>query len=157
LGTSADHYYAVAPAPGQPAPSQWLDPPAVVNQWKTRHDGDRCPMVVVTATGGGILAAAWTAEGLTRLKGELKAAPWQKGDDAFGSSIILISSVSGGSVGTMYFAEELAERGDPSPLPNGCDSAVSVPDAARTSSLREAAWGLAYPDTLRVALPLAAG
>jgi hypothetical protein len=53
--------------------------------------------VVVAASGGGITASLWTARVLTALQGEV-------GTD-FTRSIRLISSVSGGSVGTMYFLD----------------------------------------------------
>ena len=52
-------------------------------------------LVVVTAAGGGIQAAAWTAQvlaGLDRIYGP-----------DFTRSVGLVSGVSGGSVGTMYY------------------------------------------------------
>jgi hypothetical protein len=157
LGTSSDHYYALLDSS---KPPYWLEPKQVLNQWHERHNQDECPLVVVTATGGGILAAAWTAEVLTKLQETLQTAPCQRGakDNAFNSSIVLISSVSGGSVGAMYFADALAEsRGgfQNVNLPSGCP-AFSVPGVAQASSLREAAWGLAYPGVLRTAAPVLA-
>lgn len=159
LHFSADHYYAVPKLAGErsekPQPAQWSSPQDVAMKWQASHSGDACPMVVVTATGGGIVASAWTAEVLTQLDKELNTAPCgSKEDNTFSRSIVLISSVSGGSVGAMYFAEELAERsGALSPAATNCGS-FSAPQAAQSSSLREAGWGLVYPDILRVAFPV---
>ena len=67
-------------------------------------------MIVVAANGGGIQASAWTARVLTGL--EEACQPDQLDcDQDFGKSIRLISSVSGGSVGTMYFMNEYEEDG----------------------------------------------
>jgi len=57
-------------------------------------DGKRT-LVVVTAAGGGIQASAWTAQVLTGLHERYK--------NTFTQSIGVISAVSGGSVGVMFF------------------------------------------------------
>ncbi|HZS27521.1 MAG TPA: hypothetical protein VFB76_09845, partial [Candidatus Angelobacter sp.] len=158
----ADHYYVVHPllaAPGsraahsQMAASQSPDPAEIARTWQARHASDHVPMVVVTATGGGIQATAWTAKVLNELHKQLQEPGCQKN---FGKSVVLISSVSGGSVGSMYFVEHLAEENDPgfsATVPASC-SQFSVEDAAQASSLREAAWGLAYPDLFRTIFPV---
>jgi len=61
------------------------------------------PVVVIAAGGGGIQSAAWTTSVLDQLGKRLKA-------DSGGAydlphSIRLISGVSGGSVGGMFYAE----------------------------------------------------
>ena len=158
----SDHYYVVHPlsaAAGEPAAHSQMaapqapDPAEIARRWQAQHANDNVPMVVVTATGGGIQASAWTAKVLTELQSELKKPGCQKD---FGKSVVLISSVSGGSVGSMYFVEHLAEENDPgfsTTVPASCEQ-LSVEDAARSSSLREAAWGLAYPDLFRTILPV---
>src|SRR5579859_7870564 len=158
----ADHYYVVHPisaASGEPAAHSQMaapqapDPAEIARRWQAQHASDHAPMVVVTATGGGIQASAWTAKVLSELHDELQKPDCQKD---FGKSVVLISSVSGGSVGSMYFAEHLAEENDPgfvAPVSPSCQQ-FSVEDAARSSSLREAAWGLAYPDLFRTIFPV---
>jgi hypothetical protein len=95
------------------------------------------PVVVVATTGGGITAALWTTRVLTSLQREI-------GPD-FSRSIRLISSVSGGSVGTMYFLDRFTPQGPPAAA--DLDRIVA---AAGKPSVDAAAWGLAYPDLWRV-------
>ena len=101
--------------------------------------------IVVATSGGGIQAAAWTARVLTGLV----AAGDEAGlHDYFSQSIRAISSVSGGSVGTLYFVNAYQDgkfdRG----------SVQSVFDSAADSSLDEVSWGLVYPDMFRSVAPL---
>jgi hypothetical protein len=110
----------------------------------------RRKVIVVAANGGGIQAAAWTAQVLTGLelqcRAELKDKPRE-----FGRTLRLISAVSGGSVGAMYFTN--AWRG-----PDGlADDAVlgNVVEQAMSSSLDQVAWGLVYPDLMRSFFPFA--
>ena len=110
-------------------------------------------LVVVTAPGGGIHAAAWTAQVLTGLH-------YRYGAD-YARSLFLISAVSGGSVGTMYYLDAWG-RGDgttfaPSALAEdpktGHPFEGSIRANAQASSLEAAAWGVAYPDLMRVLFP----
>ena len=101
-------------------------------------------LVVVCASGGGIQAAGWTAQVLTGLQE----------DDLLGKSftkaIGLISSVSGGSVGSMYYLDHFNARGYP---PD--DESDNIFNSATADSLDAVGWGLAYPDLWRViALPI---
>jgi hypothetical protein len=97
-------------------------------------------LTVVTASGGGIQAAAWTARVLTGLQEEL--------GPEFTRSIALVSAVSGGSVGSYFalsaFAEQGGERGA-----MRADALRAVSAAASESSLEPTAWGLLYPDLQR--------
>jgi len=70
----------------------------------------RRTLVAVTASGGGIQAAAWTARVLSGLR-EMYA-------DEFARSTFLISAVSGGSVGTMYYLDDGGQLTSPSPFPH---------------------------------------
>jgi hypothetical protein len=97
-----------------------------------RHGGRR--IIVVAANGGGIQAGAWAAQVLYGLHSRL---------DGFGDALRMISSVSGGSVGTAYYTHWRASAAN-STIP---------PDSASRSSLDEVAWGLAWPDFLRALLP----
>ena len=127
----------------------------IYDEWRFPRgpDGKRT-MIVVTASGGGIQAAAWTARVLFGLEGLIKD---------FRRSIGLISSVSGGSVGTMYY---LAQR--PSKIPDdlSVEQAQQAAQSAEAkvqkllqngpyaSSLEAVSWGLAFPDLVRTILPL---
>ncbi len=116
-----------------------LSPSAVIRAGKPGAG-----IIVVAASGGGIKAAAWTARVLTGL---------EEGDPGkFGGSIRLVSSVSGGSVGTMYFVNEYYANGGGLPSdPAELEQAVGH---AKASSLDDIAWGLVYPDFLRVFVPV---
>lgn len=98
-------------------------------------------LVVVTASGGGIQAAAWSAKVLTELDKTLPG---------FGDSIGLISSVSGGSVGTMYY---LGLRGANKLDTMPADLADKIVVRASDSALEACAWGWAYPDLIRTMFP----
>jgi hypothetical protein len=124
-----DHYYTMPRTGATAAPG--LTPKQMLNKWAERHASDHSPLVIVTAAGGGIQAAAWTTIVLKQLE---DAVP------QFRESIVLISSVSGGSVGTMYFAGTYVD---------GCKTA-DIENLAASSSLRQVAWGFAYPDALRI-------
>ena len=67
-------------------------------------------LIVVAASGGGIQAAAWTAQVLSGLDTE--------NDGNFGPKVRLISAVSGGSVGAMYFVDAYRERTRGRIIPN---------------------------------------
>lgn len=95
-------------------------------------------IIVVAVNGGGIQAEAWAARVLTGLEKEL--------DEKFGRSIRVVSSVSGGSVGAMYFVNEYTPDGPPSG--SELDEIVK---RAKASDLDEVAWGLVYPDLIRLA------
>jgi hypothetical protein len=88
-------------------------------------------LVVVAASGGGIHAAGWTTTVLTGLQKLL-------GGD-FTRSIGLISSVSGGSVGTMFFLSHCNESGCIKNLP------LVVRDSVQ-DGLDTIGWGLIYKD-----------
>ena len=131
LGDS-DHYFLISPATRATTPT----PVADVLDGAARDD-----VVVVAAAGGGIQAAAWTATVLTGLEREL-------GPD-FARAIRVISGVSGGAVGAMYFADRYTREGPPAAA-----SLAGIVEAASASSLDAVAWGVAYPDLLRIVWPL---
>jgi hypothetical protein len=61
---------------------------------------------VVAVNGGGIQAAAWAAQVLAGLE---EACREEGCGREFDEEVRLISSVSGGSVGTMYFVNEYTD------------------------------------------------
>jgi len=97
-------------------------------------------LTVIAIDGGGIQAGAWGARVLTGIQEQ-----WPD----FYRSTRLISSVSGGSVGTMYFVESLHAGGPPS-----SDDLRRALTLAKRGSLNEAGWGLAYPDLWRAVIPI---
>src|SRR5262249_45399591 len=103
-------------------------------------------VILVAASGGGIQAAAWTARVLTGLELNCRS---QFSDSRFARSIRLISSVSGGSVGAMYFTNRYDSNGQ---LPENPDLEQIVTEAG-SSSLEDVSWGLAYPDLVRTIFP----
>ena len=129
-----DHYYSVtaataaAPGSGPPKPQQ------VYEAWRANRAPGPAPiLVVVTASGGGITAARWTAEVLTRL---------QEATHRFGDSLVLLSTVSGGGLGALYFVDAYRD-GRP---PEGRVELERLRDQAARSSLSATAWGIVYRD-----------
>ncbi len=100
-------------------------------------------VVLVAASGGGIQAAAWTARVLTGLELKFRGATPQK---AFAKAVRMISSVSGGSVGAMYFSS-LYQPGGTLPANDQVEEAWHY---AAGSSLENIGWGLVYGDLLRL-------
>jgi hypothetical protein len=98
-------------------------------------------LIVVTASGGGILAAAWT----TKVLGELEAAYPRLRDE-----LRLISAVSGGSLGVVHYV--LAHEGHPGSL--DANALCRVVEHAACTSLAAAAYGFVFPDLYRVLSPL---
>ncbi len=133
----SDHYFRTRDVPGQTA----LAPRDALRA------GGRTSVILVAASGGGIQAAAWTARVLVGLE-ENARRECGPGCADFGESVRLISSVSGGSVGAMYFLNAYRAQG----LPED-DDLEGVVENAEASSLDEVAWGLVYPDLTRVLLP----
>lgn len=95
-------------------------------------------LVVVCASGGGIQAAGWTVQVLTGLQDML--------GNSFTKSIGFISSVSGGSVGTMYYLD----RFDPNKTYPDRNEFENIFKSATEDSLDAVGWGLAYPDLWRI-------
>lgn len=116
---------------------------SVMEKWPLPEINGVKTLVVVTASGGGIQAAAWTTKVLTELDKELPG---------FGRSIGLISSVSGGSVGVMQY---VGHRG-PIDQPLTAETKDSINKLARERSLEAVSWGLAFPDFVRAIAPPAA-
>jgi Patatin-like phospholipase len=124
-----DHRFEPAEPPTAPEPS--IDPIDVAAPAETN-------LVVVATAGGGGWAAAWTARALEQLIGnrpELR------------HEIRLISSVSGGSVGTAFFIDGL--------LRGGRETSVStilhdVRVRSTASSLEAVAYGFAFSDFPRL-------
>jgi hypothetical protein len=129
----ADHYYQLW---SSPKTDSELSPAEVVG----RATQQRIPLVVVAAAGGGIQSAAWTTSVLDQLDKQLKI----DGEHDFPKSVRLISGVSGGSVGEMFYAKTFDES------PPNFDHSFQ---AACTSGLGPAVRGLLRQDLLRAIAP----
>lgn len=109
------------------------------------NQGGRKKLVLVAAKGGGIQAAAWTAQVLVGIEQDLEEhgmrAQWRE-------RLALISGVSGGSVGAYYYLDRWPA------LQTSQAELGEVVDAATADKLRQVAWGLTVPDFLRVVLPV---
>ena len=129
--SDADSYYQVK----QPAD---LRPLTLEQVAFTKLQPPKKTLVVVTAAGGGIQAAAWTAQVLTGLE-EIYG-------KEFSDSIGVVSSVSGGSVGAMFFLDrwdDLASNG----------ACQKIRDNAMDSSLEATAWGWSGWDSVGMLAP----
>jgi len=137
LAGGTDHVYELT-APSQPV--TLLSPTDVIGEWAAHRADPGAPIVVVATAGGGIRASAWTTQVLTGLAENCEVS----GRNRFTSSVVLISSVSGGSEGAMYFAGWYDKNGN-----TDLAEAKSIRDESGESDLGAVGWGLLYPDLLR--------
>jgi hypothetical protein len=137
-----DHYFHMSRTKN----SSDLSPAQVIRAGKPGST-----VIVIAASGGGIKAAAWTSRVLVGLE-ESSRQNFPANPRIFGDSVRLISSVSGGSVGTMYFVSEYDPGG--SGLPPDSATLESAVAQSESSSLDDIAWGLVYPDFLRIFIPV---
>lgn len=125
---------------GKRTGDDWGDFKQVLEKRLYRQVGERT-LVIVCASGGGIQAAGWTAQVLTGLQKLLGT--------SFTQAIGLISSVSGGSVGSMYYLDRFSDEGYPKD-----DELENIFTSATKDSLDAVGWGLAYLDLWRfIGLP----
>ncbi|HEX4166808.1 MAG TPA: patatin-like phospholipase family protein, partial [Bryobacteraceae bacterium] len=101
---------------------------------------DQRRLILVATPGGGIQAAAWTAKVLEELDARF---PEKGGVHGFRNSVALISSVSGGSLGSMIYAASFTGR----------VKEERMAENARASAINEVAWGWTSPDFWRTIFP----
>jgi hypothetical protein len=130
--SESDHYFQLADIPKGSAQ-------AVTSEYvlAERPRANERPIIVVSANGGGIQSAAWTAKVLAGLTESMPAENRQR----FLECIRLISGVSGGSVGTMFFVNEIRD-----PKSGQSMQLEKIVEEAEESGLEEVVWGLTYPD-----------
>ncbi len=136
----SDYFYQGLPRPAQVSAATPLTAADIINAHEHGPDVGT-PIVLVATTGGGIQSAAWTARVLTGLNDKVAVA------GSFSRHVRLISAVSGGSVGAMYFTAAY-EKGEVAK-----DKERAIVTSADESSLDQVTWGLAYPDLLFTLLP----
>jgi hypothetical protein len=139
-----DHFYKIkdiqSPLQAPNRPEDLVNFSEAIDQ-RLKHQSQQRTLVVVCASGGGIQAAGWTAQVLKGLQEELST--------SFAKAIGLISSVSGGSLGSMYFLDRIDPTLGYPPL----DSLAQIFNNATEDSLDAIGWGLAYPDLIRTGFP----
>jgi hypothetical protein len=133
---------------GEPGSSVPPSPQQVIQAWEsTRGKDPNAPIIVVATAGGGIRASAWTAEVLT---GMAKDCRQSDGSSLFTSSLLLVSSVSGGSEGTMYVLGSYGGSNGSFLDKDLSDTRLTkVRNDSSASDLSAVGWGVLYPDLLR--------
>ncbi|QEE27866.1 hypothetical protein FTW19_07585 [Terriglobus albidus] len=142
LGGFSDHYFEVLNHGSQPE----LATPADVLANRTctvQNSPVPCPVIVVSATGGGIHAAAWTTLMLTSLEDSFRNEQRLASNQySFHNNVALFSTVSGGSVGLLPFLNEYTAAA-PFTSPGWQQWMFN---ASNCSALEAVAWGLEYRD-----------
>jgi cation transport regulator ChaC len=145
----SDHYFALRDDKARihPAsPSEALAVRAPKFPQTNRPNGS---VVVIATAGGGIQAAAWTARVLTGLQDQCPARP----GNTFADSIAVISAVSGGAVGTMFFVKQYQSGGTTPGFHATSADLQRIVDQAEAPVLSDVAWAIAYVDPLRTVFP----
>ncbi|WP_147439648.1 hypothetical protein [Paraburkholderia sp. BL17N1] len=121
-------------------------PDYFVGWLQSRHprSGERFPIIIVAAEGGGIRAAYWTATILASLDAQTEG--------RFSNHLFAISSVSGGSFGAALYASALADRRD-GILPRSTDVTSLVQEVAAEDYLSPLIAGTLFNDFAQRLLP----
>lgn len=115
-----------------------LTPAQVVGAWEKIHPStSNVPIVIIAAEGGAIEASAWTNLVLNKL--ETATA------NRLHDSVVLLSSVSGGSTGAYYYLDQFK----PEDVGHSTFGGNAL-QASKASSLSADGWGFAYPDFARI-------
>ncbi len=143
-GKNEEHYLSIATREGNsklPTPGSILD--RRIQLAKAAGLSGTNPgntFVIVTSTGGGIHAAAWTAAILQHL------------EDRFGGTfhdhVLMLSTVSGGSAGLYTYLRELYGGAN-----GGRPDYTRMRSEAMCSSLESVGWGLVYHDIPKAIFP----
>jgi hypothetical protein len=151
----ADHYLEIRQTPALtvlPTPTNAVEKTFERLNAASRVSSDDQPLVVVTATGGGIQAAEWTAQVMARLEKDFREDKQLNGY-LLHDHLLLASGVSGGSEGLMpYLLEYTEPQGTAFPANDDLRDRLTIGPGC--SSLEAVAWGLEYYDLQRLALTL---
>lgn len=135
----SDHFFRVV---SLNHPIQRMFRPAELLRQKLA--GPQKRLVFIVTAGGGIQAAAWTVRVLTGLDEECRK---RHNPCDFRNSVAVISSVSGGSLGSMIYAKGYSTAFRSS-------TNQELLDSSETSALDEVAWGWTNPDVARAVSPV---
>jgi hypothetical protein len=148
IGSHEEHYFStVSMDSGKAGP---VRTPSQILVNKLNAPGPDLPLIVVTATGGGLHASAWTTAVLAKLETEFADNSDSKGIEPFHKHLLLLSTVSGGSVGLNAYLHELQAGTLDSAGQPGLEQMKA---AAQCSSLEAVGWGLVYYDLPRSLVP----
>jgi hypothetical protein len=142
-----EHYYRVTTRPQPVAP---LPTPGDLMEKRVQNAEE--PYIIVTASGGGIRAAEWTAQLMGHMEKRFAYDQKLKSKGyTFHDHLLLASGVSGGSVGLMPYLLEYTA--DPAQwFPNRDGLQLRMTSAPACSDLEAVAWGLEYFDLYRLLL-----
>ncbi|HTX37836.1 MAG TPA: hypothetical protein VME43_22560 [Bryobacteraceae bacterium] len=128
--------------------------PVILSGDVIRARAGETPLVAVATAGGGIQAAVWTAQVLTGLqKDSLGGNPGsEKWPADFASSLAMVSSVSGGATGAMFFLNQYRDGAHPGFAAGESDLPAIITQAAKPS-LDDVAWALVDHDIPRLYFP----
>jgi hypothetical protein len=147
-GDSEEHYFSTTIATGDSAAAQLPTPAAVLDMRLAEAPGANpagapltdYPLIIVTSTGGGLHASAWTSAVLAQLEMAFRQAKLP-----FRQNLLLMSTVSGGSVGLLSYLREIENPSGP--------NWVRMQTTAQCSSLEAVGWALAYYDIPKATIP----
>jgi len=128
------------------APVSLMYPQGILDRFHDTH-APGTPIIIVTATGGGMHAASWTAQLLGDLEKKFSE---QSTPIPFHDSILLMSTVSGGSVGASEWIQAYRRPGTQASFE---DFTARAREITECSSLEAIAWGLIYPDIIHLFVP----
>ena len=137
-----EHYVSISSA--KEGTDADLPDPATILQQRLSALQDDKPLIIVTATGGGLHASAWTATVLAHLE--------QTFGPDFHKHLLLASTVSGGSVGLMAYLRELHDG--TLDLRARRLATQRMQSVAQCSSLEGVGWGLVYYDLPKAFIPV---
>jgi hypothetical protein len=166
-GAREEHYFSTLPAKTQP-PSP-VPTPAEILDDRLQDPVQDAPLIIVTSTGGGLHASAWTATVLAHLEDEFAQKDRLGPAEPLHHHLLLLSTVSGGSVGLLSYMRELQDvrtleeaakqrakdvgmQGGMKPETRLDTTRMQV--SAQCSSLEAVGWGLVYYDFTKAFLPV---
>jgi hypothetical protein len=145
-GGQEEHYLSITEAqPGSicvPTPKDILLDRLAAGASQLDDSPQDHPLIVVTASGGGLHASAWTAAVLARLEATFD----EVSPGSFHRSLLLASTVSGGSTGLLSYLREIQ--------PGAVPDFTRMQIAAQCSSLEAVGWGFAYYDLPKAFVPI---
>ena len=148
----SDHYFemrdGVSVIGVDPADALTSHLPSDVKPWLRSKNGE---VVVVATAGGGIQAAGWTAKVLTGLQEECSSV--SGGSVNFANSIAAISAVSGGAVGTLFFANSYNTSATSPGFQPPAGGMEEIVRQAEGEALSDTVWAMVYVDPFRTLFP----
>jgi hypothetical protein len=155
IGSREEHYFSTVSidrSNAEPVPT-----PAEILDEKLHTLGADSPLIVVTATGGGLHASAWTAAVLATLESVFADDTAGLQEEPFHKHLLLLSTVSGGSVGLSAYLHDLHDGALDQVVQPGQDQPglEHMQLVAQCSSLEAVGWGLIFYDLPKAFIPLA--